>query len=352
METLLAVCRSLPFRNRVIGYTWGHDFGGLYFQNTTHCPWERIFTRRPNDSAIHQIAAMDPYSIPEISELPLREPAIPPPSYTGRLSPSEQALDPFVLLPPELTRQVALHLPTADALNARLASRSFLSIFDCHQFWASRFQAGAERSWLFESKHWDKSCKWQWLYHLTNKSHSTPGMRNRQRVFKLIHHIQSVLCRIPQSPSFVAVPGPEPEWVEVSGDLQEGQSFNTGCRASHTQYTSIPRDMSRLTFSFIQVGLNKYIAGIRITGLQSPATGLGYATDDECSLDLTCLEGLELAIVSGGIQAIRCKLDDGQISQWYGSPQNACYTRRLAHLSAITAIKAGFDVSCFPFPSS
>ncbi len=319
--------------------------------DNNHYPWEDRFTEQDIDSAICRIARNDPYSVPEIQQLLYEDPQAP--AHPG---PVQRTTDCFTMLPQEILMEIALHLPTVDALNARQASGSFLSIFYTQQFWASRFGVNADRAWLFEALGWDKTCDWRWLYHRTNEAHRTGGMHNRERVWKLIQRIQGTL-NLRWTGSLSSIPDLATlTWLEAAGDLRPVirtgpyHGFNEGCRLFREQHTSIPRDqLTQMAFSILPLGDARYIAGIRLILSRGQDIQLGYKTEEEHILDITRLAGFNLAIGSRGIQVIRCVLDHGRESRWIGSPRDTPRTRRLALSDPITAIKAGFDVSLLAF---
>ncbi|KAI0423605.1 F-box domain-containing protein [Xylaria sp. FL1042] len=351
-KALFEVCRSLPFPSEGTGLSWGHDFGGLVsVDNQDRYPWEDRFVDRDGNSAPCLTARNNPYHVPEIQQLPYEDPQAPPAiSVSGPVS---TTTDCFSVLPQEIRIEIASYLPTVDALNTRRASRSFLSIFYSQQFWASRFRADSDRSWLFESHNWDKTCDWRWLYRHTNKAHRTGGMQNRERIWKLIQRVKEIL-RLRWTKSIAlssAIPNQTNlRWLEASGDLRPEmdigpyRGFNEGCRLFHEQCFSIPGLPCQIAFSIIQLGDAEYIAGIRLIPSQGEAIQLGYrAEGKELILNITFLAGFNLAVGSRGIQGIQCILDNGRTSQWFGCPHEAPRTRRLAASGPITAIKAGFD---------
>jgi hypothetical protein len=351
-KALFEVCRSLPFPSEGTGLNWGHDFEGLVLvDNQNLYPWEDRFVDRDCYWALSLGARNDPYHVPEIQQLPYEDFQAPPAVSYSRPT----VVDCFAALPEEIRIAIASNLPTVDALNTRRASRSFLSIFYSQQFWASRFRANADRSWLFESQEWGNAHDWRWLYRLTNKRHRTRGMQNRERVWKLIQRVREILHLRWIEPPILPSPSPNPaslRWLEATGDLRPEErigpyhGFNEGCRLFYEQQTSIPSLLSQIVFSVIQLGDAEYIAGMRLIPSQGEVIQLGYRTEGrELFLNIIFLAGFNLAVGSRGIQGIQCIADDRQTSQWFGCPYGAPRTRRLAVSGPITAIKAGFDVS-------
>ncbi len=235
-KNLFEVCRSLPYPSQGTGVSWGHGFGGLVSTDNNRYPWEDRFVDRDLP-----FARNDPLYVPEIQQLPYedaRELAIPELVSTKA--------DCFAKLPAEILNAISVYLPTVDALNTRLASASFLSIFYDQHFWVSRFRFHPDRSWVFESRDWEKKCDWRWLYHRT--ASLTPGMKNRERVWRLIEHIQGVVrLRWAGSPSY-PIPNLASVWLEATGDLRPEtrigpyHNFDEGCRQFYRQYTSVSSD--------------------------------------------------------------------------------------------------------------
>ncbi|KAH9216177.1 hypothetical protein DL95DRAFT_498506 [Leptodontidium sp. 2 PMI_412] len=351
-KALFEICRSLPFPSEGTGLSWGHDFEGLLLvDNQDRYPWEDRFVDRDYYWELSLGAKNDPYHVPEIQQLPYKDFQAPPAISSS--GPVTTVADCFAALPEEIRIAIASNMPTVDALNTRQASRSFLFIFYSQQFWASRFRANADRSWLFESQEWGNALDWRGLYRLTNKGHQTRGMQNRERVWKLIQLVRGTLSlrwiELPVLPS----PSPNPaslRWLEATGDLWPVErtgpyhGFDEGCRLFREQQTSIPSSLSQIAFSVVQLGDAEYIAGMRLIPSQGEVMQVGYKTEGrELFLNITFLAGFNLAVGSRGIQGIQCIADDRQTSQWFGCPHGAPKTRRLAVSGPITAIKAGFD---------
>ncbi|KAI1426684.1 F-box domain-containing protein [Xylaria sp. FL1777] len=346
-ETLFRVCSSLPYPSRGSGLSWGNSHGGLTFVGH-HCyPWEDPYVERDINSVLPSMR-YDPYHVPEILRLRHEEPQVPAVS-----GPMRQTTDCFLKLPEEIIILISLYLPTADALNVRRASGSFLPIFSSQQFWASRFETNADRSWLFESQEWDKTYDRRWLYHSTNKAHCTEGMNNRKRVWKLIQRIQRVLSLRWEETSASDIAGITGlRWQEATGDLRPEtprwrlHHFDEGCRLFREQHTPTPLGkLSHIAFSIIKLSATIYITGIRLILNQGQAIQLGYRAENEVIVPIHTAQliGFKLAVGSRGIQGLKCVFDDQSQSQWVGCPDDAPRTQRLMLSSPITAIKAGFD---------
>jgi hypothetical protein len=321
---------------------WGHDFGGLFNVGGQPCySWEKRFVRENQDWT--STAMVDPYYIPEISDLPLQAVNTPRPSF-GTI---RETRDCFTVLPLEIRIAIASYLSTVDALTLRRASSSFLPIIDSQQFWASRFWVYAERSWLFESQQWDKSHDWRALYRHTHEAHRSRGMQNRVRIWKLVQSIRAML-RLEFIEPASSRPGGTPingTWSEATGNLRPGGlpgSFHEGCRRFYEQQTTTS-SLSSIGFSVIQLGDAEYITGLRLTYCRGEPVQLGYrSVGTESSITSTTLLGFNLTVGSRGIQGLQCILHDGQTSPSVGD-YHAPRTKRLALYKPITAIKAGFD---------
>ncbi|KAI2601706.1 F-box domain-containing protein [Hypoxylon sp. NC1633] len=349
-EKLFRVCSSLPFPSRGRGLSWGDSHGGLVFIDGDRYPWEDRYVDRDLDSVLPTVR-YDPYHVSEILRLRYEEPQVPAVSVPAVSGPARQIADCFSKLPLEIVILISAYLPTVDALNVRRVSVSFLPIFYSHQFWASRFGANADRSWLFESREWDKTYDLRWLYHRTNKEYRTRGMNNRERVWKLIQRTKKTLSLQRDESRASATAGvTNLKWREATGDLRPEtrtgplHGFDEGCRLFHEQQASIsPGQLSHMAFSVIQLGETIHIAGIRLILSQDQTIQLGYRAESELIFPATLLVGFNLAVGSRGIQGLQCVFDDQSQSQWVGCPDEAPRTRRLTLSSPITAIKVGFD---------
>lgn len=337
---LFEVCRSLPFSDRVDCVTWGHDFGGLISAEDDSYPWQDLFVDRELT-----FASDEPYVVPEIQQLPYETPTWPDIS-----QPLSTKADIFAKIPPEIITSISRYLPTVDYLNARLASRSFYPVFHGQQFWASRFLPNADRSWVFESQKWEMANNWLWLYRRT--ANGTPGMKNRERVWRLVEKVKEILCLEWIEPISNPIPKANINWRQASGDLRPDSlqppypGFHGGCRKFHEKQVRIPpSQLSHLAFSLIKLGNVTYITGMRLTLTRDGSIRLGYMADEEHTLDITCLTGFNVAVGSRGIQSIQCILDNTRESPWIGCADNAPKTKRLGVFGPITGIKAAFDVT-------
>jgi hypothetical protein len=253
---------------------------------SSHFPWEdryymREFTNRD------PVFSKNPYDVPEVDQLLTEDPQQPP--VLTPVAPPSHALrrDCFALLPRELCAAIAMLLPTADVLAARLASQAFWPVFDSQQFWASRFRPpAAVRSWLFETRHGSPS-DWRWLYRQTTRDiHLSGGLRNRRRIWGLAEQVLELLALAwnnlpPAMPAIWCLSsGVADERFEAAGLLwnptqPDDHNFPNGCRLLRTQRVAIPDALSRLSVSTAAFGDGEYIVGMSL----ATAFGTGSAWD-------------------------------------------------------------------------
>lgn len=154
LERLLDICESLPFPLRWNGVCWDHDYGGLaLLDERGHYPFEDRLTDQRVHSEVYQNAQVNPYDVPDMSQL-----LVMPSDYPISSVPPSQCKDCFTLFPWEILEGIVDFLPTTDALVLRLASRSFAPVLTSQSFWASRFLPGRERDFFFEMRKGNK-CK-------------------------------------------------------------------------------------------------------------------------------------------------------------------------------------------------
>ncbi|KAL8828532.1 MAG: hypothetical protein Q9170_006562 [Blastenia crenularia] len=348
LERLLKICRSLPFPLRGIGVCWNHDYGGLTaFDDQHHYPWEDQLMEQSSGSEIYQYARENPYDIPEISE-PLKIRLEGPPHLFAKT----QTGDCFSTLPWEILEAIAINLPTGDALVLRRASRAFQPVLTSQIFWASRFQPGYEREYVFEKRNKEQR-DWISLYRRTSYAHSPFGLKNRRRVWGLVRKLITLLplrlddCwELPPPPS--SVDGLK--WIEVGGDIKHTtgsghcEYFNEGCRLFQKQYAPIPGDLSKIAFSIVAAGDITYITGMRLITSDDADICLGYlAEGNETFVEVTVVKGFVLAMGPRGIRAIQVIGVNGYTSKWFGCPTESPVTERLAGCESISALEVGFD---------
>jgi hypothetical protein len=240
-------------------------------------------------------------------------------------------------------------------LNLRRSSRAFLYVFNSQRFWASRFEPGRERDFIFEKRNCKEARDWRTLYRLTNSAHSPPGLQNRKRVWGLINRLPKILrlqlADAAELPHFKSG-DTDLRWMKVTGELISDedpdwrQEFYEGCRLFDQQCVAVPEDLFRLAFSTIRVGDEEYLTGMRLISKNGSDTCLGYrAEGDERFLDITTLKGFITAVGSRGIRGVQVITDDLCGSNWVGCPNDSPITKRLVGTGSIVALRAGFDVS-------
>lgn len=339
------ICSSLTFPLRGIGVSWGHDYGGLSKIDTKdHYPWEDRLVDQYNESESYQYAKYNPYDVPEVFEL-LNMSSQEKQNYELCVT----GTDCFSVLPWEIREAIAIILPTGDFLNLLWSSKSFLPLLTSQTFWASRFQTGNDRDFVFEARH-KRPKDWITLYRMTSRAHSRPGLKNRRRIWGLIRAIVKVLyLQLDQSMECQPpIQNPEPRWTvaaDVRGDEVSNYSFNEGCRLLQKQSTSIPADLVRIIFSTIGDGDIEYLAGMRFVSHNGTEIHLGYTINGkEDSLDITALRGFILAMGSRGIQGLQVVNSDGKVSKWFGCPKSSPVTERLVGTCPVAAVVIGLDV--------
>ncbi|KAH8647717.1 hypothetical protein BX600DRAFT_475765 [Xylariales sp. PMI_506] len=351
---LFDVCRSLPFPMQSNALSWGHAYNGLVLVDTeSSFPWEDrendreypepdpIFSSNPFDSEeAEQLIA-------EIEQSPPQDSTSQPPINTryGR--------DCFSKLPQELCSAIAMQLSTVDALNARLASRTFGHIYYSQQFWATRFQYGSERSWMFESSG-KQVHDWRWLYRRTSSSRLGPVLQNRQRIWNLAHRILDILkLAWIDSPRSISRPHSSIDSsgaVQVSGDLSTEETltyiptFTNGCRLFRNCRIIIPENLTKLSICCIQIGDLNHITGIKFSAPGGESVQIGYWDHiHEESTELSHITGFNLAMGCRGVQSIQCIGELDGTSRWLGFFEDAPRTSRLPRFSHLDELEVGFD---------
>lgn len=349
--------------------SWGHDYGGAAIADLQHhFPWEDRFKDRDFDEP-DPVFNANPYRVPEADQI-LVEAAQAPPAPTSRpTSPDHiSRADCFASMPVEFRMAIAIHLPTADVLNARQASRAFWPLFHSQQFWASRFGAFSERSWLFEIQRSNQQRDWRWLFHRTSEKRIGPGLRNRKRIWTLIQGLLEPLALFCDElpPNLPPLWSPDlretAQAIEVHADLlgkkgdgNWGPTFDKSCRTPHKQAVAVPDNLARLSVSTVGLGDGTYIAGIALTTTSGETIPLGYhsSSGSTNTLKLCDIRGFHLAVGARGIQALRCITGTtNSVSEWFGCPDDVPKTRRLAVNNRVAVLEAGFDVSANPWNPS
>lgn len=239
-------------------------------------PWEERFADRQfPDGWFDTPYGVDPLAVAEaqqiLADVHRAAPGSQVPPITGSTVTAPSGKDPFNSLPLELCSAVAVHLPTPDALNARLASRSFWPVFSSQQFWASRFRGSSDRSWFFEARDLNDVRDWRWLYHRTTDGRIGPGLRNRKRIWGLIQDLAVILdLHWNGLPSELPSPWTRPTqesrtWVLAGGTCRNNPRSSASCRKvvgaseankspSQRAYHKYPR---RLSVSAIRLTLRE-----------------------------------------------------------------------------------------------
>lgn len=359
ISRVFEVCDSIPMimgRDRL---HWDHDYGGLALPRASFFPWEERFADRrqfsgsdePFDSTPY---CADPLAVEEADAIladGLRE----APNEMKDLTITSSTRDPFRSLPVELCSAIAFNLPTTDALNARLASKSFWHLFDSQQFWASRFKGSLDRSWLFEAHNITDALDWRSLYRRTSHERLGHGLQNRERVWGLIQGLSPLLelhldrPSSELSPPWTFTPEESRQWVLVGGNMEEEplefSQLEKGCQRFWSQQMGIPEDLSEITTASIRIGCSVYVVGISLATATGEVLRLGYhGTATESTLSVSGLTGLNVAVGLGGIHAIQYIDESGAPSAWLGCAGDAPKTERLAIGRRITALEVAFDV--------
>ncbi|KAK2805761.1 hypothetical protein FQN50_006037 [Emmonsiellopsis sp. PD_5] len=344
IERLLSICKSLPFPIRGIGVYWGHNYGGLInFDEENHYLWEDSLTEVYNSSETH--ATQNPYDIDEIAGLLTSTKSSNP---TPEISPMTPENDCFAKLPWELLEAISINLLVPDVLSLVRASKSFRPILTSQTFWASRFEPGRDRDFVFEKRNSKEARDWKALYQLTSRASSQPGLKNRRRIWELIRasapSLRSNLDEKMES-SGLNIGISDSEWYEAAGEVQPEEIrdrpavFYSGCMLFQKQKAIIPYGLSRIAFST----RGNCVTGIRLISKDTDVA-FGYINrGDESFLEVVSICGLVLAIGSQGVQAVRVLDNSGDASRWYGNPKDAPVTERLTGFEAITALGVGID---------
>ena len=189
LPRLLEACESLRFPLGTNGVFWGHTFGGLWeLDSQNFRPGKEQYVQPRNPSKIFYDGLESPLDVPRIPEMLS---ALTKPPFDKPLI--KESHDSFAILPWEILEDIGIHLPTKDAFRLRCASASFLRLYISARFWTSRFRADGERGFLFEAAGPRDCLEWLTLYRLSKQSHKSPGLCNRQRVWKLARLIATII---------------------------------------------------------------------------------------------------------------------------------------------------------------
>ena len=273
------------------------------------------------------------------------------PSRDGR-----ESRDCFSRLPWELREEIAMALPTCDALKLRLSSRSFVDIAASQTFWASRFVRGGERDYVFEVREGKQSTDWMLLYRNSSPFHAPLGLKNRIRIWNDISSIKGLLeTRLNGLQSRATEHCKDPCWVwsQVSGYTNDPvvrlESFypHNRCLVFDKEHVVIPQSLTHIAFSVIPIGTADYVVGLRLISADGDQH-LGYQAEGKelfFAVTASALCGFTVALSHRGIRALQVVCQDGTRSPWFGRPENALITNRLCCAERVVAIEAGLDVS-------
>ncbi|KAJ6025001.1 hypothetical protein N7540_005798 [Penicillium herquei] len=371
-QRFVDICESLPLAALFCPF-WGHTFGGIFdFDPNSGYPWERQLEGNLSKSEASLHVMEDPGSVPKIHEILAKtaHKSSDAMSVQPMVHTKVESEDCFSILPWEIREMIAINLPTSDALNLRQFSRSFYPLLGSPAFWASRFELGGDRAFLFEKRNVPEPRDWLSMYRKTTYSQSPPGLKNRRRIWGLLESIVPLL-------NLSSAGGHENESMNVPGHetadesafilaeaniLTKSQRDDSGvtaavvsstkyfqyqgCRVFHKQHTSLPQDLTSLAFSFITLADSGYLCGIRITSRNRRCIQLGYHSDDTVIFKVQKkLRGFILAIHAQGVRAIQI-LDGNEKSKWFGFPKETPVTERLA-VDNIEEVQVGIDVSGF-----
>ncbi len=388
-ERLFEVLSSVPLAmTKKDTMDWGHDYGGLVFHQgeTSYLPWEylRFSTYGCGGGWFGTPYIVNPLAT-FASELLFAEPPQAPPS-RNILPPSEASSpghDPFGRIPQELRFAIVTYLSIPDFLSLRLASRSFWSVFDTQQLWASHFRGlDSDHSWLFEAERDLDSPggfqrhDWRWLYLRTAGSRMEEWMKNRKRVWRLILPVMDMAgLTWSDLPAVLPAPWTAPSipWAPagsggsshdelslVASGNRWGRShrwditpLQMACTELKKTRLAIPADgIARIDASMARLGRHVYVAGLALTTTAGESVTLGYTkgrAERFLQLKGETLTGFNLAIGLRGIQALQCVSSSGDgehLSPWLGYPENAPKTRRLSAVAngGMMVLEFGFDV--------
>lgn len=365
---LLDVFWSLPNEPTQPAF-WGHDYGGVALVNTRdYFPWEVSPFFSPPSPASFGLPGSEPIFTDDpcrpvgfhrLVQLNADAPERPPVAFQGGPTQPSRPLskDPFLTLPRELCNAIAVLLPTADALRARLASRAFWPIFHDQHFWVSRFKAPRSRAWLFEARD-VPATDWRSLYRRTRDNTQLPrDLINRRRIWGLLKQVESIVALTwhPLPPSL-----PQ-KWCfdEAVNDTHLGHLYSeVGGLDSHNtgmgytllaeQKIAIPQLLERLSIHTASFGGEVHVVGMSFA-TATDTVHLGYSSSSVQSVQLKELWGFRVALGLRGIRGLQCVTGSGKSeSPWLGSLDDTLQTDRLVTGERVIGIEVKFDVTSSP----
>ncbi|KAJ5726026.1 uncharacterized protein N7483_007383 [Penicillium malachiteum] len=353
LKRFIDICSSLPLIQIMGLFHWGHTYGGIYtFDNISAFPWEYSFLDQALDAEALRCARVNPWNIPTLRAL-MAETAHKPPMAGAPIL--NESSDCFRQFPWEIREAIANKLSTRDALSLRESSRAFQPLLASSTFWASRFQPGLDREFLFESYRRPEIRDWLSLYRSTSQKRSPPGLKNRTRIWNLINYILPLLkLRLAHDESRDwAYKSHETRLVEADAKLMQlvhrrnGSSnvLNDGCRLLKTQQAHIPQSLDSIALSFIEVGNHGHLTGICFSSKDGMKTQLGYLFPNGTMVyKVEDLSGFVLAIDPKGVRGVKIVHSNGDRSAWFGFPEMTPVTERLRVIDTTKPIRVSVDV--------
>lgn len=358
LERLFEVCKSLPFTPDHLALSWGHDFGGAAIADNVHYfPWEDRHDTREFYKP-HPVFSKNPYEASGVDRILVEDPEQPPTLTRTTVSPQEPIRDCFASLPQKLCTAIAICLPTADVLRARIASKAFWPVFCIQQFWGSIFKTSTDRSWFFEARGYSLR-DWRWLYRRTTDARISPGLQNRRRIWELLQGVLDALTLswnelpfdLPAMWSPDSVLRQTNHRAEAIGDLwsdEHPRNFDPheGCLSCRTQKIAVPDTLRCLSVYTQNLGDGCYIVGMSLTTSTGSTVSLGYSSPSKYSVELSKIWGFRIALGSRGVKALQCITGPtSSQSSWLGSPDDTPRTERLVAKNHVAALETAFDVS-------
>lgn len=352
LERLISTCESLPFPLWFNGVSWGHDYEGLLkLDDDGAYPWmERFFT--PSIATVNETGAMsDPN---DASVFRMMIPTAMPhfPTITRHLA---KGADPFSRFPWEICEMILANVRTHDALNLRLASRSFLPLFSSLSFWLLRFERDSERGFIYEvsegRRNWDVETLLQ-IYHNSKRSLATSAILNRQRTWNLARRLALLIGTPLVSNNPIQRTFDSGKWIRIAGREQSSLStikweeFEGGCHSTTTICMNVPPDVIKMGVTIVNAGVWDYVTGIRLLGRDGDEHVAGYvARDKDILYSLSQLHGLRVAMGPGGVRALQVVSEGQQASEWIGNIEGVPQSDRLVVGAPILSLSVTLDVS-------
>ncbi|KAL8744056.1 MAG: hypothetical protein Q9190_003658 [Brigantiaea leucoxantha] len=396
IQALAQFCRSCPIRDSLL--KWGHEYGGVTSIDPHALPWEDYYT----ETALID-SDMDPLDKADIAAL-LEECAVDDDDKPRQIDkpPVKPGLDAFGSLPNEVLDIVLCCLPSTDVRSVRLASRTFASMILSRSFWASRFSLEGEFGFLFDlmaPQTRSVDINWTKLYKIVQLDEISQGLRCRRRIWNLLRP----LARNLQMYDSLELAGDTPRsgtlgvdikaewttdndsiqgsdgrptsqstgepstynihssrairhfWKTVAAQIEDSafkNAFMYGCQSKDLRSIAIPYDIGRVSLSFVMIGKEKYVAGIRFKPryMLHHEVSLGYVLpSEELTIELpeeARLHGFHVAQSARGIRAVRV-VTNISLSDWLGcaSGEGIMVTERLESSVPVSVMSANFDVS-------